>query len=189
MYANNKHLRKLAGLLLTAWLLGGPAAVFALETDQGQPIRITADQALRDEKKGVTVYKGNVRLDQGSLHIEADRISVFHDREEADRVLAKGSPARLQQQPEPEKGPMHARARTIEYLRSVGRVLLKGEAFIEQDGSTVTGETIEYFIDDQRVIADSDQSVEGSRVEVVIPAQQLQQSDKEEADNGSTQGK
>ena len=52
---------------------------------------------------------------------------------------------------------------------------LNGQAYIEQDGSTVSGETIEYFITEQRVKADSNHSQEGSRVEVVIPAQQLRQ--------------
>ncbi len=171
---NNRRLRMVRHLVAAALLASfGPA--LALESDQAQPMRITADQALRDEKKGVTVYKGNVRMDQGSLHVDADRITIYHDRANADRVIATGAPARLQQQPDPEKGPMHASARRIEYLRVSDRILLRGEAAIKQDGSTVTGETIEYFISEQRVIADSDQSVEGSRVEVVIPAQQLQQ--------------
>ena len=168
--------RHLAAAVLVASV--GPA--LALESDQAQPMRITADQALRDEKKGVTVYKGNVRMDQGSLHVDADRITIYHDRESADRGIATGAPARLQQQPDPEKGPMHASARRIEYLRASDQITLRGEASIEQDGSTVTGEKIEYFISEQRVIADSDQSVEGSRVEVIIPARQLQQNN----DNG-----
>jgi lipopolysaccharide export system protein LptA len=174
-------------LLLTLLTLAQAPELAALETDQTQPIRITADQALRDEKKGVTVYKGHVRMNQGSLQIKADRITIYHDREEADRIIAKGKPASLQQTPDPAKGPMHASARSIEYLRSEDRVLLKGKAYIEQDGSTVTGETIEYFISKQRVKADSDQTREGSRVEVVIPAQQLQQ--KKEDAGVSTEGK
>ncbi len=175
MSGQSSRRQRLIHCLVAVMLTAGPGPALALESDQAQPMRITADQALRDEKKGMTVYKGNVRMDQGSLHVEADRITVYHDREKADRVIATGAPARLQQQPEPDKGPMHASARRIEYLRVSDRILLRGEAAIEQDGSTVTGETIEYFITDQRVIADSDQSVEGSRVEVIIPAQQLQQ--------------
>jgi lipopolysaccharide export system protein LptA len=173
--------------LLTLLTLTLAPELTALDTDQAQPIRISADQALRDEKKGVTVYKGHVRMDQGSLQIRADRITIYHDREEADRIIARGSPATLQQTPDPAKGPMNASAASIEYLRSEDRVLLKGEARIEQDGSTVTGETIEYFISQQRVKADSDQTRKGSRVEVVIPAQQLQQ--KKEDTGGTTEGK
>ena len=50
--------------------------VAALPDDRDQPIRIEADEALRDEKQGFTRYEGNVKMDQGSLHIEADRITA-----------------------------------------------------------------------------------------------------------------
>ena len=49
----------------------------ALPDDRQQPIHISADNALRDEKKGITIYRGNVVLNQGSLHISANRITDF----------------------------------------------------------------------------------------------------------------
>ena len=85
-------------LIVLVFLL--PGAAIALPDDRDQPIRIEADEALRDEKQGFTRYEGHVRMDQGSLHIEADQITIYHDDKEADRILATGSPARLQQQPE-----------------------------------------------------------------------------------------
>ncbi len=162
----------LLALVLAPSLAAGPAQ--ALETDQEQPIRISADQALRDEKQGFTVYRGNVRMDQGSLQIEADSITIYHTAEEADRIVARGKPARMQQQPDPTRGPVHARAAVIEYFKSEERVHLREDAHIEQDGSTGSGETIDYFIREQRVRADSNQGRDGSRVEVLIPAQQVQ---------------
>jgi lipopolysaccharide export system protein LptA len=45
----------------------------ALPDDREQPIHISADKALRDEKQGVTIYSGNVQMNQGSMHIEADK--------------------------------------------------------------------------------------------------------------------
>ncbi len=169
---------------LLGWLLLVlPLAVLALPEDREQPIRITADQALRDEKQGFTVYSGNVKMDQGTLHIDADKITIFHAEEEADRILAEGSPAHLQQQPEPEKPLVHAEARIIEYFKAEDRVQLRQAARIEQDGSIVTGDTIDYFITEQLVRADSDQADTESRVEVVIPAQAIQERD---ADRGDT---
>lgn len=158
--------------LLVAALTATQAA--ALPDDRDQPIRIEADQALRDEKQGFTRYEGNVRMDQGSLKIEADRITVYHDQREADRIIAEGSPASLQQQPEPDKGLVKARARLIEYFKSEDRVRLSREANIEQEGSIVTGDSIDYYITKQLVRADSDKSREDSRVQVVIPAQAVQ---------------
>lgn len=148
----------------------------ALPGDREQAIRISADSALRDEKEGFTVYTGNVKLQQGSLRISADKVTVHHRVDAAERIVAEGNPAHLQEQPEPDKGLLHARARVIEYFNSEERVQLRRQASIEQDGSLVTGDSIDYFIAEQRVRANSDASAEdGQRVEVVIPARVVNQ--------------
>jgi lipopolysaccharide export system protein LptA len=167
-------------VVLAAWPWG---TLSALPDDREQEIKITADQALRNEKDGMTVYKGNVELSQGSLHISADKITIYRVVEEADRIVAKGRPAEMQQQPDPEKAPIRAQAEIIEYYKDEARVHLKQDAQIEQEGSRVTGETIDYYIDEQLVKAGSNSTREDSRVEVVIPAQAVQ---KNGADNGAT---
>ncbi len=176
---------KLCSTLLLALLTGLLASTsIALPEDSEQPIRITADQALRNEKEGLTVYKGNVELNQGSLHITADRITIYRIVEEADKIVARGSPALLRQKPDPKKGPIEARAQIIEYYKIEARVHLAQDASIEQDGSRVTGETIDYYIDQQLVKAGSNRTEEDSRVEVIIPAQSLQKS---EDDSGASE--
>ncbi|WP_170287278.1 lipopolysaccharide transport periplasmic protein LptA [Halioglobus maricola] len=165
-----------------ALVVTGPAN--ALPDDRNQPILIEADEAVRDEKQGFTRYVGNVTMDQGSLHIEAERITVYHDAKDADRILAEGAPAHMQQQPEPEKGLIKAYANIIEYHKAEDRVQLRENASIEQEGSTVTGDSIDYFITEQLVRADSDKSREDSRVQVVIEAAAL---DQEEEASGDTE--
>lgn len=153
------------GLVLT--LFTGLAQ--ALPDDRDQPIHITADKALRDEKQGVTVYTGNVQMDQGSMRITADTLTIYHVTEEADKIVAEGRPARMQQQPELDKGPVHAHAEVIEYFRDEERVHLQSNARVEQDGAVVAGDSIDYLIAEQLVKADSDQTLEGNRVQVIIP--------------------
>ncbi|MEQ9395044.1 lipopolysaccharide transport periplasmic protein LptA [Haliea sp.] len=171
-----------------AWLLLAPGAI-ALPEDRQQPIRISADQALRDERQGFTEYTGNVRLQQGSLQIEAEKITVFHQQVAADRILAEGNPARLQQQPEADKGIVHAAAQRIEYFKAEERVNLTRQARIEQEGSIVTGDSIDYYMAEQRVRADSGRREDGGRVEVVIPAQVLEGDAANGAASGATQSK
>ena len=173
-------------LLLALLIAAVSGTAVALPDDREQPIRITADQALRDEKQGFTEYTGNVRMDQGSLHIEADKITIYHVEEEADKIVAEGAPAHMQQQPEVGKGLMHARANIIEYYKAEDRVHLRDNAQVEQDGSTVAGDTIDYFITEQLVRADSNQAESSSRVEVVIPAQVVNE---QESDSGPTDSK
>lgn len=156
-----------AALLLLCTLIAGSAQ--ALPDDQDQPIHITADKAVRDEKQGFTVYSGNVQMNQGSMEIKADKLTIYHVDEEADKIVAEGEPAKMWQQPELDKGVVHARALVIEYFRDEERVHLETNAHVDQDGSIVTGDSIDYFIAEQLIKADSDETQEGNRVQVVIP--------------------
>ena len=160
-------MKHLAALLLAGAALLAPA-VQALPGDREQPIAVEADRAVRDEKAGETIYSGDVRLVQGSLVIEADALTIYHSRDLAERVVATGEPARMQQQPEVDEAVIHAAARRITYFTAEERVLLERDAEVEQDGATVRGERIDYLIREQLVRADAADSG-GERVQVVIP--------------------
>lgn len=148
--------------------------VVGLPDDRIQAIEITANRAVRDERAGFTIYSGNVILDQGSLHIEAERLTIYHDREDADRIVAEGEPARMRQQPGPDQDDVTAEARRIEYFKSLERVILRQAASIKQGGATVTGESIEYFMAEQRVRADASENA-SDRVQVLIPAEVMEE--------------
>jgi lipopolysaccharide export system protein LptA len=167
----------IASLLFLCMAISLPAQ--SLPGDREQAIQITADSALRDEKKGLTIYSGNVVLDQGSLHISADRITVHRIKEEGDKIVAKGQPALVQQQPAADEQMMRAHAEVIEYFKEEDRLRLRSSAQIEQGGSTVTGNIIDYYITQQLVKAGSDKAREDSRVTTIIPASKLEKSEGE----------
>lgn len=173
-------------IVLTLLFALASQPVFSLPDDRQQAIHISADKALRDEKQGLTVYSGNVVLNQGSLHISADKITVYKIVEEGDKIVAKGNPALVQQQPSVDEDIMRAHAKVIEYYKDEDKLRLQTDAQIEQGGSTVKGKTIDYFITQQLVKAVSDQSQENSRVEVIIPASKLE---KQEDNSGKADGK
>ena len=81
----------------------------------------------------------------------------------------------MRQQPSVDKGPVHASAMRIVYEKSRELVLLKDTASIEQDGAVVTGESIEYFMAEQRVRADSAATDDDARVQVYIPAEIIEE--------------
>jgi len=154
--------------LIMCLFVCGPAQ--SLPDDRDQPIRITADTAIRDEKQGFTVYTGNVHMIQGSLDIVADKITIYHETAEADKIVAEGRPAKMKQLPALDEPMIRARAQTIEYYKLEDRVHLKIDAHITRDdGSSVTGDSIDYYIADELIKADSDQSPDGKPVVVVIP--------------------
>jgi lipopolysaccharide export system protein LptA len=152
-------------------LLCAPATLtYALPNDREQPIHITADKVLRDEKTGVTVYSGNVEMRQGSMEVEADTLTIYHPSDDAERIVAIGKPAKMRQQPEPDKGVVHAQANTIQYFRTEDRVHLQTQARIEQDGAVVNGDSIDYFISKEVIQAEADENSSDDKVIVVLPA-------------------
>lgn len=188
--SRNPERSRVAPFVLATLLLGslGAKAVLALPDDRLQAIEITAERAYRDEKAGFTVYSGQVILEQGSLHIEADKVTIFHDREAADRIIAIGKPARLRQQPEPDKGFVTASAGRIVYVKSRERITLLEAAVIEQDGAVVSGESIDYYMAEQRVLADAGAQGDDARVQVFIPAAVVEERSAEEGAEPAPQG-
>lgn len=166
--------------LACAALSIGASSVSALPDDRSQDIEITAERAIRDERAGYTIYSGDVILEQGSLLIEADRLTIYHDAEAADRIIAVGEPATLRQQPELDKGFVTASAGRIVYEKTRERVLLRQDAVIEQDGAVVSGESIDYFMAEQRVRADAPAADEDARVQVIIPAAVIEEQTEDE---------
>lgn len=181
-----RSLRYGSTLALLALALPAMLAV-ALPDDRDQPIHITADKALRDEKKGVTIYTGNVVLVQGSMELEAETLTVYHTTEKADQMIATGNPAKMRQQPELNKGIVHAQGKVITYFRNEDKVNLRTDAKIEQDGAVVSGDSIDYIIAKQLITAQSDGTQPDNRVQVVIPPNVQQQ--QKEKDSGSAQSR
>ncbi len=161
-------------VLLTVLSLTFSRWATALDSDRDQPIQIVADLAVRDELAGETRYEGNVVLTQGSLVITADTLSIRHNTDEADKIVATGKPATLVQQPTPDQAPVDASALRIEYVRSQDLVRLLEDARIAQDGSTLSGSQIDYLVSERTVRAAGTPGAAGTgRVEVVIPPENL----------------
>ena len=166
--------RKAGNFAVLALALGltlgpGSGPALALPEDRNQPIYIQSDRAERDERKGTTVYTGDVEIDQGSLHISADRVTITMEDEQVSRIDAVGSPAKMHQKPSPEREPVYARARNIQYDVVQEILTLIEKATVTQEGSTVKGERIEYFVREQRVKASAGSAESGdSRVQMVI---------------------
>ena len=166
-------------LLMVLCFMSGQA--LALPEDREQPLTITADSAVRDDRASETRYLGNVELNQGSLLIKADLLTINHSENTASLVIAEGNPATLSQTPSRGKAPVLAEAQTIEYHREEDKMVLRDGARIEQDGAVVTGAVIDYFVSSQKVNAmssetqtepDADTSAR-QRVEVIIPPNAL----------------
>jgi len=121
------------------------------------PISIEADSAEQDEKLGITTYKGNVAIVQGALSIKADLVHIISvgssDKRSVEKISASGKPAIFTHQATTPADSIIAQAQKIDYQLKPGIVILKNSASLVQQGSSVSGELIEYFIAEKRVTA------------------------------------
>ena len=136
--------RNTESLLLCLLVASAPA--FALKSDREQPMQVGADAASSSVESGVTVLTGNVKIDQGTLSIRADRGEVEQKNEDVHRVILDGAPALLQQDIEGQ-GLLKAQAKRIEYLLADNRVVMTGGVRIERPRGVMTGERVVYHLD------------------------------------------
>jgi len=157
-----RHLK----LALSLWL-ALPLGAAALESDRQQPIQVQADSVELDNRTGVSTYRGNVVLEQGTLHLEADLLKVYRGNDELDRIEAEGRPVRLRQRPEGAAADVEGEALRLEYRAAADRLLLEGSASVRQGGDLFSGERIEYDIVHSRVQASGQDNGSG-RVHAII---------------------
>jgi len=150
-------------LLATLALI--PLHSSALPEDSEQPIHIRADNAEIDNKSKRVIYRGSVQVDQGTLRVTADEMTVEYQDQKVVRIVAIGEPARYKQQLDAEDEMVNADASTITYYTQDERVDLQGDASLEQEGNTITGDFIRYDIVDGKI----DATAEGNnRIEMEL---------------------
>jgi lipopolysaccharide export system protein LptA len=133
-----------AAVLLGSALVPGPAA--ALDSDSSQPIYIESNTATYDERKGQTVYVGDVKATQGSLEVYGDQMTVYDKGGKTEKIVVLGNPSRLKQTPEGGKEDIHGTAQRSEYFPETGILILYDKALVWQGQNTTTSDRIEYDI-------------------------------------------
>ncbi|MEC7546519.1 MAG: lipopolysaccharide transport periplasmic protein LptA [Thalassolituus sp.] len=166
--------------LATALLVVASASVHALPDDWQQEMTILSDSAEIDRRAGTVVYLGNVVLTQGTLKIEAERLMILRNGDTLEKAVAEGDRARYQQQIEVGKPLTTALGNRIDYYTSDRRIVITGDAELEQEGNLFSGERITYDMDSETVRADgstetqtkpgdaSTEDGESGRIKVII---------------------
>lgn len=138
-------------------------AATATPIDKDKPVTIEANSAQLDDKSGLSIYSGNVSITQGSLHITADKVTAYHKKDGISKIVAEGNPARYEQTANSKDGIVNASANTINYLTDENKIVLAGDATLEQQGNTVQGQHITY--DMKRKIGNAGNSTKTSTQE------------------------
>ncbi|HEB97388.1 MAG TPA: lipopolysaccharide transport periplasmic protein LptA [Sedimenticola thiotaurini] len=121
-----------------------PVLATALPEDSRQPITMEADGVEIDDGTGVSVYEGNVVVDQGSIHLTADRVVVTRKPNGANHIVASGNPTTFRQRVEGKREPIRGRSRKAEYDTDSEVVILIGDAVVTQGKDSFASDRIVY---------------------------------------------
>ena len=125
--------------------LGCAMSAFALSTDRDQPIDIEADQAEADDLRRVTIYRGDVVINQGTLRITGETVTIHYDQSnELTKLVSVGRPAGFRQRPDGETEYRTARANRLEYYAGEDLIFLLGEAQYGKGDTQVNADKIVY---------------------------------------------
>jgi len=144
----------------------------ALEDDQDKPMYIEADAAELDDQQSISLYIGNVDVQQGSMHILADEVLVHHrpDRQ-PQKIIAIGNPVRYRQLLEDNPEEVRGRARRMEYEADREELTLIDDAVLTQGDDRFASDRIVYNRITERVTAGT--SAQGrQRVKIRLEPQQ-----------------
>ncbi len=158
--ADTRH----ALLLLLAII---PAAAWGLAADRDQPIHIEADSASLDEKTGISVYRGNVHLRQGTLKLQGETMTVHSSGDQVSKIVLTGNPASFVQRPDDHETDLQAESGQMEYYAADERIILLDAARVWQDdGKEFRSDRIIYDIGSNRINAGD--STTGDRVHIIL---------------------
>ncbi len=160
-----------AVILLLCGFAGVGQAADELATATPAPLVIEADRVVINDKTGVSVYKGNVQVTRGSLHLSCDDLTVHNSNGEVQQSECNGHPAKFHRDREGNKKEVHGYANRVEYYLQDEHVVLLGEAHLEQDRDTFSGQHIIYYLKRDVVNADA-AGRDDSRVRITIHPKQ-----------------
>lgn len=130
-------------IFLACLLTLASLSAHALESDRNQPIAIEADQGSLDQKNQTTVFTGNVKMRQGSMYMNAARISAHKDNAGNQTIVATGNLATFGQRLEKD-GMITGQGQQVNYDSQSGIVTVTGNAQVNRGGDMARGRKIIY---------------------------------------------
>jgi lipopolysaccharide transport protein LptA len=136
-------MRRLAVLLLA---MAGWVVVATAEDVTGTNTVITARQLTFDYGRMIAVLDGDVMVVDPEIRMRSDKMTVmFEGSNEVKSVTAVGN-VRLQQ------AEKRGQADMAVYVAKLGEIVLTGNAMLAREQDTVMGDTITFWLNEQRMI-------------------------------------
>lgn len=168
---------KLIKSLLVTALIGASASALALKGDTDKPINIESGSQSLDMENNVVVFSDNVLITQGSIRINASKVTITRQEGKKEVIDASGSPVSFQQTLDNGK-PVQGKGNSVHYDLATEFLILTGNAELRQLGSYIKAQKITYDVKKQQLKATSGGN---SRVKTVLIPTQLQDNKKASA--------
>ncbi|MDT8363168.1 MAG: lipopolysaccharide transport periplasmic protein LptA [Nitrosomonas sp.] len=128
-----------------------PFVSLAERADRDKPIHLEADSATVEDykRKGAfrtSIFTGNVRLTQGTLRIQADKVIMKEDSTGYRYAIAYGNLASFREKRDGVDEYVEAWSKRVEYDDKTDKIELFGNARLKRGGDEVTGDYITYDI-------------------------------------------
>jgi len=143
--------RMLIGLCC-AVLSALPGQSSALTSDKEKPISVEADSVDINQQTGISQYKGNVELIQGSMHLTGALLHVYTKDGHLDKAIIEGKLAKFTQQQD-NGNEVRAQAQRIEYFDSSEKIYLYDDATVWQAKDSFHSDHIIYDMKKELVTA------------------------------------
>ena len=155
------YLSSIRNLVLLLTLIGLTSVSLAGQSDFEKPIKVDAKSQFVDGKNKTSVFKDDVHITQGSMEIRADEVEVIAtDGEGKEIFIARGNPAVYAQDMD-DGSRVSAQANTITYEVITRAITLDGNAQLVRDTSMVQGDLIQFDMEKEQLLAQSQNNDDG----------------------------
>ncbi len=149
------------------------ATLLALPTDHKEKVRIFANTSTFNYKTGLNIYEGNVKIDQGSTHLTADRVVTQNNKQHKIQEVTAYGITKLAEYttiPKPGDDVFFAQAKVIKFNPITSMITLEGDVLVKQGNNSFHGAVMTYNMKDQVVAAPASKT---GRATIIIDPNQL----------------
>jgi lipopolysaccharide export system protein LptA len=114
------------------------------------------------------------------MKINADKVIIYSSKEKVTHIVATGKPVHYEQKPSEKQSLVIAQANTLEYQIQEEALHLIDSAFLEQEGTNLSGSRIDYDVKNS-VVKAGGENKNRERVRMIINPKVLNTDDKPDA--------
>ncbi len=147
--------------------------VMALTDDSTKPINIQADSAEINDATGVSTYRGNVKISQGSMVLTGNTVILETVKKKVKKIISEGKLSTFKQTTDDGRK-INAEAEKMVYSITENKIVLTNNAKLTEAGNSFASDKITFYTDREIVTAGS--STGENRVNITVFPETIKES-------------